>query len=47
MEKTKLFFIVLLFVLGIYFIYKSVITERNLYEAFTELGPDDCPNILI
>tara|TARA_B100000963_G_scaffold308400_1_gene283872 strand:+ start:735 stop:1238 length:504 start_codon:yes stop_codon:yes gene_type:complete len=47
MEKTKLFFIVLLFVLGIYFIYKSVITERKLYEAFTEIGPDECPNILI
>ena len=47
MEKTKIYFTILLFLLGIYFIYKSIITERELYENFEGLKPDDCPNVLI
>ena len=47
MEKTKIYFTILLFLLGIYFIYKSVTTERELYENFEGLKPDDCPDVLV
>lgn len=47
MEKTKIYFTILLFLLGIYFIQKSVLTERELYENFEGLKPDDCPDALI
>lgn len=47
MEKAKLFFIILLFCLGIYFIYQSIVRERIVYESFTQLNDDECPNYLI
>ena len=47
MEKSKLFFIFLLFILGIYFIVKSITTERKLYENFEGLKPEDCPDVLV
>ena len=47
MEQAKLFFILILFCLGIYFIIQSIKRERDIYEAFTEMDSDECPNYLI
>ena len=38
----------LLFILGIYFIIKSVSYERQLYENFdNKISEDECPDVLI
>ena len=47
MGNIKTIFISLLFILGIYFIVKSILKERELYENFEGSSENECPNVLI